>query len=66
MKRAVRHKQDTERELSRLKINIADRVNKLSASWASDKVVRTREKFCKSELRGKAAGAKLAGKKEGR
>lgn len=45
-KRAVRHKQDVERELSRLKVNIADRVNRLSASWASDSVVRTREKFC--------------------
>ncbi|CAK9784518.1 putative integral to membrane protein [Cutaneotrichosporon oleaginosum] len=44
-KRAVRHKQDVERELSRLKVNIADRVNRLSASWASDSVVRTREKF---------------------
>lgn len=48
-KRAARHKQDVERELSRLKVNIADRVNRLSASWASDKVVRTREKFCESE-----------------
>jgi hypothetical protein len=45
-KRAVRTKQDVDRELSRLKVNIADRVNRLSASWASDSVVRTREKFC--------------------
>jgi hypothetical protein len=44
-KRAVRTKQDVDRELSRLKVNIADRVNRLSASWASDSVVRTREKF---------------------
>ncbi|GMK55113.1 hypothetical protein CspeluHIS016_0201690 [Cutaneotrichosporon spelunceum] len=34
-----------ERELSRFKINVADRVNRLSASWASDSVVRTRDKF---------------------
>lgn len=50
-KRAARHRRDVERELSRLKVNIADRVNKLSASWASDKVVRTREKFCEWHLR---------------
>ncbi|BEI81681.1 hypothetical protein CcaverHIS002_0208410 [Cutaneotrichosporon cavernicola] len=44
-KRHLPHKHDVERELSRFKVKVADRVNRLSASWASDSVVRTREKL---------------------
>lgn len=33
-------------DIKRLKVKFAERVNKLSASWASEKVVRKREAAC--------------------
>lgn len=48
----ARMRADMERELSRVKVKLAQKVNGLSASWRSAKTVRTREKLCAYTGRG--------------
>lgn len=45
-KNAARYKADMERELSRMKVKVAQKINHLSSTWRSAKTVRTREKAC--------------------
>jgi hypothetical protein len=42
----AKYKADMDREVSRMKVKLAEKVHGLSVSWRSAKTVRTREKLC--------------------
>jgi len=47
----AKYKADMDREVSRMKVKLAEKVNGLSRSWRSAKTVRTREKICAYRIR---------------
>jgi hypothetical protein len=48
----ARYRADMDREVSRMKVKLAEKVNSLSRSWTSAKTVRTREKICEWQQEG--------------